>query len=174
MNNQTEMLRNRDYRACRFPSYEKLLFDSFTSKLYFYETNRLYYIELEELESLWSTDSKTTEINPIFSATLEGHVLDVLVQDDELFYISKDEGLALDFIEQKLLRPANSKNIMTRQSLNNQRIISMTSTNLTAFDFILVSITDESTIVDGNVKISALPLTISIPQRPAYNSNENG
>jgi hypothetical protein len=172
LNNQTEMLRNRDYRACQFPPYEKLLFDSFTSKLYFYEANQLNYIELGELESLWFPDSKISEIKPKFSTTLEGYVLDVLVQDDELFYISKDEGLALDYIQRKLLRSPNSKNIMTRQSLYNQKIISITSTNLTAFDFIFVSITDESTMEAGNVKISALPLKITIPQRPAYNTND--
>jgi hypothetical protein len=61
---------------------------------------------------------------------------------------------------------------MTRQSLYDQKIISITSTNLTAFDFIFVSITDESTMEAGNVKISGLPLTISMPQRPAYTSND--
>jgi hypothetical protein len=168
----TEMLRNREDHAYKFPPYERIIFDNFNRKLYFYANNRIRNLDLNKLESLWI--SEAAEIDTIFgdfSLALEGRVLDLLIHDDKIDYITKDEGLALDFISQPLIRTPYSKNILNKQKIGENRIISMTSTNMSTFDYIPVDLNWEESELEEEIKLSSLPLTLSYPRRPIYNEN---
>jgi hypothetical protein len=167
----TEILRSREDRAYKFPPYERIIFDNFNQKLYFYANNRIRNLDLIKLESLWISEVEIGILFGEFSLTLEGRVLDLLIHDDELEYITKDEGLALDFISQPLVRSPFSKNILNKQKIGENRIISMTSTNMSNFNYILIDLIGDEEVEEEETKLSSLPLTLSYPRRPIYNEN---
>jgi hypothetical protein len=168
--NKTEMLRNREDRAYKFPPYDRIIYDNFKRKLYLFGNNRILNLDLTKLESLWISEAEIGSLLGEFSLTLEGRVLDLLIHNDELEYITKDDGLALDFISQPLVRSPYSKNILNKQKIGEKRIISMTSTNMSTFDYILVDLMGEEE-EEEEIKLSSLPLTLSYPRRPIYNEN---
>jgi hypothetical protein len=161
LTNQTEMLRNREYRSHRFPANSRFIFDNLMTSLYLYVDNGLHRLDPGKIEALWSSappDRIVEEDSKIFK--FEGTILDILIIGNQLLYISKDDGLAVDFIKNdRFVRTPNTNNKITKINLLSHEIEYSRSSNLTTFDYIPVSLDLE----EPSYKIATLP---PFPKRP--------
>jgi hypothetical protein len=176
--NRTEVLKNRASRSYKFPAYRLLTFDSLLPGLYLLDdSNRL---KILDIHKMWeSNDSSSSSFLTDSDIKLEAgariKILDLLIIADEVWYISVDDGLALDYKkDERLVRTPNNKNVLTVMN-KQQQIKSKISTNLSQFDFIPVSMSVEfDGGGDGGSELrraGSFPMTVEIPKRPENVNN---
>lgn len=143
--NKTHVLKNRERISLDLPAYQSLIFDTFREEMYLLAENELKRFELERLE----------DANPftLVKSFPDEQILDIMVVDGQVSYITKGSGLALDFVPQNF--GGNALNVF---SLDNDEY-SRSPTNQTQFEYISVA---NSLETENHLKLASLQL----PKRP--------